>query len=70
MDDPTAFIFYPDGSKGFCETMVLLCQITWCYIQEDCNVSENITSHKMQEVPLYDIMSSTKHSNECVCQVK
>jgi hypothetical protein len=27
-DDPTAFFFYPDGSKSFCETVVLFYQIT------------------------------------------
>lgn len=69
-DDPTAFIFYTDGSKSFCETVVLFYQITWRYIQEDCNGDENITSHKMQEVPLFENMSSTKHSNKCVCQLK
>ena len=35
-------------------------------LQEDCNVDENITSHKIQQVPPFDNMSSTKHPNKCV----
>jgi len=39
-------------------------------LQEDCTVDENITAHKIQQVPLFDNMSSTEHPNKCVCHFK
>ena len=58
------------SSSAFCENLVLFYQIERCHIQENSNVDEKITSHKMQEIPLHDNISCTKDSKRSVWHVK